>query len=121
MSEFQEQKKLIEWFKSEYPELERCVRLSMNGVNLGGDKKAAIIINQMRSQGMVLAESDLFFAVPHKYFSGLFIEMKDYGKTPTHEQQEYLDFMGGLGYAATWCQGFEAAKEVIQDYMRTRY
>lgn len=121
MSEFQEQKKVIDWFKSAYPKYERSIRLSMNGVNLGGNKKAAMIVNQMKSQGFVKEESDLFFAIPQNHiggFSGLFIEMKDAGTKPTQGQLDYLEYQLSMGYAAEWCEGSEEAIEAIKNYIR---
>lgn len=77
------------------------------------------MINQMKSQGMVKSESDLFFAIPNMEYHGLFIEMKDFEKKATPEQQKYLDFMQSLQYEAAVCVGAEAAKEVITNYMKT--
>tara|TARA_R110000851_G_scaffold133381_3_gene268202 strand:- start:8912 stop:9304 length:393 start_codon:yes stop_codon:yes gene_type:complete len=119
MSEFQEQKTLIAWFRAQYPQYEKCIRLSLNGINLPPGKTAAIMINQMKSQGMVKSESDLFFAIPNMEYHGLFIEMKDFEKKATPEQQKYLDFMQSLQYEAAVCVGAEAAKEVITNYMKT--
>ncbi len=123
MSEWQEQRELIKWFRDAYPQYKGSIRLSLNGVNLGGGKKAAIIINQMKAQGMVLEESDLFFAVPQNYiggFCGLFIEMKAQGKKPTEGQLEYLEYQLSMGYAAEWCEGAEEAKRIITEYMETK-
>lgn len=77
------------------------------------------MVNGFKSQGMVLAESDLFFAIPSKKegYHGLFIEMKDFGKNATKEQEEYLDYMRGLGYQAAVCEGWEIASELIKDYL----
>lgn len=117
MSEWSEQREVIIWFKQTFPLYERSIRLSMNGVNLGGGKKAAIMINQMKAQGMVKEESDLFFAIPAKGYFGLFIEMKDFGKKPTQGQEDYLHYQRSMGYSAIWCEGAQAAIKAIKDYM----
>ena len=121
MSEFTEQRTLIAWFRATYPKYEKCIRLSLNGVNLPAGKTAAIMINQFKSQGMVKGESDLFFAVPNLTYHGLFIEMKAEGGKATPEQLDYIDVMLNLGYQALVCEGAEAAKQAITDYMTTAF
>lgn len=118
MSEFQEQKELIKWFRSAYPKYGKTIRLSMNGINLGGGVKAARIINQMKSQGMTKHESDLFFAVPNNDYFGLFLEMKADGEKPGKDQIEYLEDMSSLGYLATWADSADGAMKIIKEYMR---
>ena len=121
MSEFTEQRTLIAWFRATYPKYEKCIRLSLNGVNLPAGKTAAIMINQFKSQGMVKGETDLFFSVPSLKYHGLFIEMKDFEKKATPEQLDYIDVMLNLGYQALVCEGAEAAKQAITDYMTTAF
>jgi len=121
LSEFTEQRTLIAWFRATYPKYEKCIRLSLNGVNLPAGKTAAIMINQFKSQGMVKGESDLFFAVPNLTYHGLFIEMKAEGGKATPEQLDYIDVMLNLGYQALVCEGAEAAKQAITDYMTTAF
>ena len=121
MSEFTEQRTLIAWFRATYPKYEKCIRLSLNGVNLPAGKTAAVMINQFKSQGMVKSESDLFFSVPSLKYHGLFIEMKDFEKKATPEQLDYIDVMLNLGYQALVCEGAEAAKQAITDYMTTAF
>jgi len=123
MSEYTEQKEVIRWFKDIYPQYSMSIRLSMNGVPKGKGQAAAIRNKIARTQGMVDDESDLFFAVPQNHiggFCGLFIEMKDFGKKPTEGQLEYLEYQLSMGYAAEWCEGSEAAKRVIREYMEGR-
>jgi len=115
MSEFTEQKELIHWFRQTYPQYEKCTRLSLNGVNLG--KNAGRLINQFKSQGAVMGEADLFFAIPSGEYHGLFIEMKDFGKKTTEIQDEYLKRMSELGYLSEICIGAEHAKKVIGGYL----
>ena len=117
MSEYAEQKTLIAWFREKYPKFAKCTRLSLNGVNLPSGKKASIMINQFKTQGMVKGEADLFFAIPNKSHSGLFIEMKDHGKTTTPLQDEYLEMMASIGYQAEVCIGAEHAKKILTAYM----
>lgn len=119
MTESQEQKELIKWFKSTYPQYEKSIRLSMSGINLGGGKKASIMINYLRSQGMIDGEADLIFLVPAKDFHGLVMELKSTeGKHELKDNQaEYLDYMASLGYMSICCKGLVSAKESIVAYL----
>lgn len=120
MSEYSEQKIVIQWWRDTYPQYEKAIRLSLNGLNLGSGVRAAKIINQMKAQGYVKGESDLFIAVPQNHiggFCGLFIEMKDFDKKPTDDQLAYLEYQLSMGYATCWCEGAEAAIKVISEYM----
>ena len=122
MSEFQEHRDLVRWFRTTYPQYGKCIRLSLNGVNLPmNGSKAAMVVNQFKSQGMVKGESDLFFAVPNLTYHGLFIEMKAEGGKATPEQLEYIEFMLSLQYEAVVLEGAKAAKEFIADYMKTSF
>ena len=122
MSEWQEHREVIRWFREEFPEYYQCTRLSLNGVNLPAGKTAAIMINQFKAQGMVKGEADLFFAVPSIRFHGLFVEMKaETGGKVSEEQRGYLDTMSLLGYQAKVTAGAEAAKEVISNYMEDAF
>lgn len=116
-TEAEEQKEVVAWFRETWPEYEKCIRLSLNGVNLGGGTKAARMINSMKAQGMTVDESDLVFLVPKSQYHGLCIEMKAMKKKPTAGQLEYLVLMNELGYMAAWCEGAEEAKDLITIYM----
>ena len=122
MTESQEQKELIDWFKKQYPKYSKSIRLSMNGINLGGGKKAAIMINHLKSQGMVPGESDLFFAIPTKGYHGLFIEFKSTNGAHklTDDQAEYIGYMTLLGYRAECCKGIEDAKQLISEHINLK-
>lgn len=118
-TEASEQRDLIKWFRAKYPHYINRTRLSLNGVNLGGGVKAARAINNLKAQGMVKDEADLFFMVPNKHFHGLVIEFKS--TTGSHRasdgQLAYLDDLASAGYAAYLCKGIESAKETIESYI----
>lgn len=119
MTEAQEQRDLIKWFRDKYPQYVKRTRLSLNGVSLGGGVKAARAINNLKAQGMVKDEADLVFMIPNKHFHGLVIEFKS--TTGSHKasdgQLAYLDDLAGDGYAAYLCKGIESAKETIENYL----
>jgi len=118
MSEYDEQKIVIKWFRDTYPDMKRSIRLSLNGIPKGGGKSGRIRNSMARTQGMVDAESDLFFAMPNGNYHGIFIEMKDWGKKPTSEQSDYLTYQTSMGYMACWCEGAQEAINVIKEYLK---
>lgn len=119
MSEFQEQKELVSWFRAKYPAHSRCLRLSLNGINLPAGRRGAMMMSQCKSQGLTLGESDLFFAIPNLLYHGLFIEMKAGKGKATQDQLDYLIVMDSLGYQTAVITGAEKAKQFIEDYMTT--
>jgi len=124
-TEAQEQKEIIKWFRKTYPQYKKCIRLSMSGVNLGVGKKAAMMMNHLKAQGLTVGESDLCFLIPSKGFPGLLIELKKTGwkcsgkaAAEKHQKQlDYLEEMTELGYLATVCIGKDAAIDTIKNYL----
>ena len=120
MSEHDEQKALVSWFKLKYPEY--FIIALTNGAMLAGNTASrSRQMNKLKAEGLVKGASDLFIAVPRNGKAGLFIEMKDKGKTLCHvkpEQKLFLEKVAAIGYAAHWCAGFDAAREVIEDYLK---
>lgn len=122
MTESEEQREVVRWFRGEFPELSQAIRLSMNGINFGSMRsspKGARMISMMRSQGMTDGETDLAFLIPNDQFHGLLIEMKTKNGKPTDKQLAYINFMNGQGYFATVCYGAEDAKRTIESYIRS--
>jgi hypothetical protein len=81
---------------------------------------------KLKGQGVKAGVSDLFLPVPRGTMHGLWIELKapatagnKPGK-PTREQIEWLDRMGGMGYAAVICWGWLHAKETITEYLEVQ-
>ena len=74
----------------------------------------------LKKEGFKKGASDLFIAVPKRDKHGLWLEMKDGGKTlcsVTQEQREHIDLMLEMGYAACWAAGFDAAQAIVRAYM----
>ena len=46
-----------------------------------------------------------------------YLELKAGDNKPTEEQRKWLEHLGNVGYLATWCTGWEAARDVIVDYL----
>jgi len=122
MSEWHEQRDIIAWFKAYYPKHARSIRVSMNGLNFGGGRKAAIMISQMRAQGMVEGESDIAILIPTDEYGCLVLEHKasDSAHKLTPEQADYLEYHESIGNCAVSTRGTEAAKAAIKTYMDKR-
>ena len=119
MSEHDEQAAVIKWFSLKYPDYEKCLIAYPSGAIIGGRNKWGLIA-KLKKEGWRKGVPDLFLAVPAGGFNGLWIEMKDAGKTRSSvsaEQLEHLDLMAKMGYFAIWCAGATAAIETIDNYL----
>ena len=122
MREHDEQVAVVRWFKLQYPKYKDCILAIPNGsvINNGG-KKGVARLKWMVSEGFKTGVSDLFIAVPCNGYGGLWIEMKNKGKTKSavsKPQMAHLELMREVGYGAEWCAGFEEAKAVIESYFQ---
>ncbi len=113
-SEAHEQRTLIQWARlasvSE-PRLRMLVMIP-NGAVRRGSAGAAM------AQGLAPGLPDLALLVPGGGFGGLFIELKrrDGGRI-SREQAEWISRLRGQGYRAEVCAGWEAARDVILEYL----
>lgn len=123
MSEEQQQITVVSWYKHKYPLFQDCI---IAIVNERTKKKNvplwvwAKYLNKLKRMGMKKGASDLFIAVPRGIYHGLFIEMKDEGKTycsVTKEQREHIGLMQLMGYRAEWAPGADKAMKIIAEYM----
>ena len=112
--EHQEQVTLLEWFDLQYPAL----RKRMAAVPNAG-KMNATIGKRMNREGRRKGYPDLQLLVPHNGYHGLIIEMKRQdGGEVSPEQMDWLEWLAQMGYKVAVCAGFEAAKQVVSDYLR---
>lgn len=122
MSEHEEQCAVVRWFKIQYPKYADCVLSIPNGSHLAGSTiQRAKKMQRMKKEGLKIGASDLFFAIPTGRFHGLWLEMKDEGKTKDSvsvPQWEHITLMIQMGYEAKWAAGFNESREIIESYMR---
>lgn len=118
-NEWQEQRTIVAWYKEQWPEHTQALRVSMNGLNLGGGRKAAIMISQMRAQGMIDGEADIAILLPRGGYGSLIIEHKadESAHTVSDAQAAYLDYHLEAGNCALSTRGIEEAKMAIKNYM----
>ena len=119
MSEWTEQREAIAWFKNKWPQHEKAIRISSTGINLGGGKKAAMLINQAKAQGLVIGEADIAILLPRGGYGCLLIEHKaeDSAHNLSGAQVDYLEYHNGHGNCAVSTRGVDALKAVISQYM----
>jgi len=121
MSEHNHQVAVVSWFKLQYPDLADCIIAIPNGSHLAGTpKQRAQKMNKMKKEGFKPGASDLFIAVPRGTFHGMWLEMKDIGKTKSSvspAQSDHLITMTNQGYYSRWAAGFDEAKWLASLYM----
>ena len=113
-TEAQEQAWLMQWVKRNGPpEAQRLFHVP----NGGGRSKLQGAT--MKLLGVQPGVPDLFLPVPRFGCHGLWIEMKSLAPTaaPSTAQKEWLAYLGAQGYKTAVCAGFEAARDVILDYL----
>ncbi len=112
-----EQVALMQWAKlseGRYPEL----RL-LHAVPNGGHRHLAVAA-AMKAEGVKAGVPDLDLPVARGPWHGLRIELKARGGTLTAAQREWIDALRAEGYRAEVCVGWEAAKNLIVDYLTWR-
>jgi len=117
LSEDKEQKLLIQW--SRYKFFSGNKRLSdyMIAVPNGGSRHFLEAIN-LKRQGVKPGVPDILIFIPNKHYHGLFIEMKRKNNFVVSEfQKQWIERLNTIGYCACVANGFEKAKECIDDYL----
>jgi alpha/beta superfamily hydrolase len=121
VSEHHHTSAVVSWFKRQYPNYKDCIIGIPNGAHIAGNaRQRAIKINKLKSEGFKVGASDLFIAVRSNGRAGLWLEMKDEGKSYSSlskNQKEHLILMDQMGYKAAWAAGFDSAKEIVAEYM----
>ena len=120
MSESEQQQMVVSWFRMQYPK--EIIFAIPNGSMLGGQNRFKLA-TKYRKEGLLPGVSDLFIACPKGVYHGMFIEMKDKGKTyssVSNEQKFFLESAISKGYLCGWAPGFDSAKEKIEDYMNQK-
>ncbi|MDD6824560.1 MAG: VRR-NUC domain-containing protein [Oscillospiraceae bacterium] len=109
-----EQTHLMEWTEyiaGRYPE----IRLLFHVPNGGSRNK--IEAANLKKQGVKAGVPDLFLPVARGGHFGLFIEMKSGKNRTTAQQKEWIEALKLQGYRCEVCYGWEAASEVLLDYL----
>ena len=119
MSESDEQKEIIKYFRTKYPEYALCLRVSQSGGFRGAGRRGAIRTALITAMGGVTGESDIAILLPRGKFGSLLIEHKKHDNTagPTDAQIDYIRHHNDCGNCATVTKGISMAKHAIDQYM----
>ncbi len=113
--EHEEQNALFQWADTVaglYPELALMFAIPNGGLR---NKATA---GKLRAEGCKRGVPDLCLAVPRGGFHALYIELKAEGGKTTDAQEWWLDALSRQGYRTAVCFGWEAAKDLIEEYLK---
>lgn len=83
-----------------------------------GGERNVIVARRMKDEGVRAGVPDLFLAWSDRKYGGLFIELKKpKGGRVSDVQKLYIELLNESGYKAVVCNGWEAAKQAITDYL----
>ena len=114
-SEEYEQNCLFKWAALEsgaHPELALLHAIPNGGKRI--PREAA----RMKAGGVKAGVPDMFLPVAREGCHGLYIELKRrHGGKVSHQQVSWMDALSRQGYKVSLCLGWDAARDVIQQYL----
>lgn len=116
-TEHEHQKAVVQWaerMSGLVPEL-RLLHAIPNG-----GKRHMFTARRMKAEGVKSGVPDLFLPIARAGRHGLYIEMKAHRGSVTPEQREWIAALRDQGYRAEVARGFEAAINIIEDYVHAR-
>ena len=115
-SEHVEQVRLFTWAhyaRAAHPELSLLYAIPNGGA------RHPVVAAKLKAEGVAAGVPDICLPVARGGFHALYIELKrQRGKGPSDEQCLWLEALNRYGSRAIWCRGWEAAREVIENYLR---
>lgn len=116
--ESQAQRALVAWWQMAFRGLQVPSEFLLFAVPNAAKVSNPITARIRKAEGLRAGIPDLCLALPRGPYHGLFIELKVEKNTPTDHQRSVLRELELQGYAVAIPIGFEAAKRVIEDYLR---
>lgn len=110
-----EQAALFRWaafMESRYPELKLLFHVP------NGGKRDKLTAAKLKTQGVKPGVPDIELPTARGGYFGLFIELKVGRNKTTVNQDKWLNELAEQGYKTAVCYGWEAASEVIEEYMK---
>ena len=112
--EHQEQAALMRWAEYQSKKLPELALLF--AIPNGGFRSKATA-GRLKAEGVKAGVPDIFLPVARGEFHGLFIEMKAGRNKPTATQSAWLYHLSQQGYKVAVCYGWEAARDMITEYL----
>lgn len=82
-----------------------------------GGERNAIVATRLKAEGVKSGVPDVFLPVARQGCHGLFIELKKPKGRANAAQSEWIDALQAQGYGACVCIGWEAARQIILQYL----
>ena len=102
---------VVNWIKTNFPELLYCA-------SAGGMRTTLSVAKKMKASGYVKGVPDLQIMHPTRDKNGMFIELKANAKCyATKEQKDWIEKLNQRGYYAVVCKSFDSAIEEITNYL----
>jgi len=119
VSESDEHKAIVRYFRDKWPHYQLSLRVSANGIHRGKGQAAMRRIAKEKAHGFITGESDISILLPRGGFGSLIIEHKagDAARGATESQREYLDYHNTIGNCACETRGIAMAIAAIDTYM----
>ena len=117
-SEHSEQVALMEWAK--LAEGNRPLLGLLHAIPNGGQRHPAIAA-KLKREGVKRGVPDLCLPVARCGLHGLYLELKAADGRLSDEQKRWRDMLTAQGYGVAVVYGFEAAKEVLEDYLDDKW
>ena len=111
-----EQRSLVKWWTFAHRGLGVPDQRLLFAIPNGG-KRGIIEAAIMKREGVRAGVPDLFLAVPHGPWPGLFIEMKREGAYATPDQTAMHKLLRDQGYRVELCKGLDEAISAIEKYL----
>jgi hypothetical protein len=103
----------MQWFHSQFPNLADDIH------HFANERKCTGWYGKhLQAMGVKKGVADIFLAIPHNGYSGLWIELKVLKGKLSAAQKEFLSRKSTRGYLAVSAWGWEAAKEITLDYLK---
>ncbi len=121
MSEHDEQVAVVRYIQARYPDV--LFWANPNGAHLAGStRQRAAQMNKLKAEGLLPGVSDLTIFEPRGGYSALFLEMKrsDGGSGASENQLWFLREVERRGAFGAIANGYEEAREIIDDYLAGR-
>lgn len=107
------QQACVRWFRLQYPKYAG----NLFSVPNGGYRNA-VTGAILKAEGALAGVADLFLAVPNRFYSGLFIEMKQPKGRQQESQKRFQKAVEAEGYRYALCYSLDEFISLIKGYLQ---